>query len=149
LFALLLCATSASARDLPDPKLTPGVTVEIDLEELCAKKWGKDHRFVTQAMKREVFARYGLSGNNDRSCKSPRHFEIDHLISRELGGADAIENLWPQCYGGEPWNAVKKDRLENRLHREVCNGSLSLEQAQADIAADWREVWKRYFGKDE
>jgi hypothetical protein len=30
---------------------------------------------------------------------------IDHLISLELGGANTVDNLWPQPYDGE-WNAL-------------------------------------------
>lgn len=99
-------------------------------------------------MKREVFARYGLSGNNDPVCQSKRRFEIDHLISRELGGTDTIKNLWPQCYGG-PWNAVMKDRTENRAHKEVCSGNLVLEGVQSQIATDWRALYRLFFGDVE
>lgn len=145
-----LCA-SASARDLilPDPDLTPGVAVEITTKELCSKKWGRDARHVTAAMKREVFARYGLRGNTDKACKRDAHgrrCEIDHLISRELGGADDVDNLWPQPYGGKPWNATRKDRVENRLHKEVCAGNITLEQARKEIRADYRIPYRRYFG---
>jgi len=99
-------------------------------------------------MKREVFARYRLTGNDDKLCRLDRHgrrFEIDHSCPRELGCADAIKNLWPQCYSGR-WNAVMKDRVENRLHKEVCAGRISLEDAQRDIAKDWRVIHRRYFG---
>ena len=146
---LVITIMVALAGDLPDLDLTPGVArTDITQENICKTKWGKDKRFVTAKMKREVFEEYGLSGNHDRSCRSKRHFEIDHLISRELGGADDVKNLWPQCYGGE-WNAVLKDRLENRLHKEVCAGNLSLEQAQKEIVEDWRVPYREYFGEPE
>jgi hypothetical protein len=69
-------------------------------------------------MKGQVFENCGYTGNDDPRCvpAGNRHCEIDHLISRELGGADEVANLWPQSYGGQPWNAVLKDKLENRLH---------------------------------
>jgi ABC-type sugar transport system substrate-binding protein len=35
-----------------------------------------------------------------------------------------------------------KDRLENRLRREVCHGDMSLEDAQA-IATDWMAAYPR------
>lgn len=144
--ALVLLCTPALAGDLPDHKLTPGVSRNLSHAEICGTKWGKDARKVTPAMKREVFARYGLSGNQD--CPGPRHCEIDHLISRELGGADDANNLWPQPYAGK-WGATRKDRLENRLHREVCSGRLSLSRAQRDIRTDWRIPYKRYFGEPD
>lgn len=144
---LLMIVGSARAGDLPDPVLTPGVTTTATLHAICTTVWGKDRRFVTAAMKAEVFRLYGLSGNDDESCpldRSGRRFEIDHLISRELGGADDIKNLWPQCYSGK-WNAVMKDRVENRLHKEVCIGNLTVEEAQTAIAADWRIPYRQFF----
>ncbi len=146
IFLLLLSATLALAGDIPDPTLTPGVVTPMDVQIICATKWGADKRHVTTAMRRQVFASYGLSGNLDPSCKSKRHFEIDHLVSRELGGADDILNLWPQCHAGR-WNATLKDRLENRLHKEVCQGTIALKQAQNEIRTDWRIPYRRYFGE--
>jgi hypothetical protein len=37
-------------------------------------------------------------------------------------------------------------RLENRLHKEVCSGALTLEEAQQGIAKDWRGLYQKYFG---
>lgn len=74
-----------------------------------------------------------------------RTCEIDHLISRELGGADEVANLWPQAYGSSPWNAVLKDKLENRLNREMCGGHISLKQARTMLLNDWREAYKKYY----
>jgi hypothetical protein len=60
-----------------------------------------------------------------------RRCEIDHLISRELGGADDVKNFWPQPYGTHAWNAVLKDRVENRLHKEVLRPHDHLEKSTA------------------
>lgn len=148
---LAIVATPAIAKDLtlPDHHLTPGAVRSLSLAKICSIKWGKDARHVTDAMKAHVFEAYGLSGNNDPACLSDahgRHCEIDHLISRELGGADDVKNLWPQPYGSLPWNAVRKDRVENRLHNEVCAGNISLKRARDEIKTDWRLPYKRYFG---
>lgn len=149
---LWLMPAGAIDLTLPDHAITPGVTKKITKAKLCSTKWGRDARHVTAAMKREVFAAYGLSGNTDPACTRDGHgraCEIDHLISRELGGADDIRNLWPQPYGGEPWNAVRKDRLENRLHKEVCAGRITLKQAQKEIRKDYRISYRRYFGEPQ
>ena len=151
LLAALAFSAPALSRDLavPDPKLTPGVTVEISHKTLCETKWGKDKRFVTPAMKREVFESYGIKckplfkGAHLKACKG---WEVDHLISRELGGADDVKNLWPESYTG-PWNAHLKDRVENRLHKEVCAGNITIDAAQKEILSDWRIPFKRYFGE--
>ena len=152
-FALLLLAFAVVvfAGDLPDLTKTPGaVRAGLTKATICATKWGKDARHVTAAMKRQVFESYGLSGNDDPHCALDAHgrrFEIDHLISRELGGADEVKNLWPQCYGSLPWAAVLKDRLENRLHREMCAGNITLQQARDMLVNDWRVGYRKYFGE--
>lgn len=74
-------------------------------------------------------------------------FEVDHLVSRELGGADDVKNLWPESYVTQPWNAHRKDRLENYLHKLVCSNQITLEEARREIAYDWRIAYKKYFGE--
>jgi len=150
--ALMSAAPVASAKDLtlPDPDLTPGVARALSVDVICKTKWGKDARHVTAAMKKQVFQNYGLTGNNDPSCiadKSGRHCEVDHLISRELGGAGDAKNLRLQPYGSSPWNAALKDRVENRLHKEVCAKTISLARARREIKTDWHIPYRRYFGK--
>lgn len=145
---LLVAPLGVQARDLtiPDPKLTPGVDTGMSVKKICATAWGKDARHVTAAMKSVVFSIYGLKGNICTPDKHGRHCEIDHAWSRELGGADVIENLWPQPYGGK-WNAVMKDRLENRLHKELCAGTITLDEAHDSLLPDWRVAYRRYFGE--
>ena len=144
-FVFLIVATDVHADPLPNHVLTPGVARSgLTAEQVCTIKWGGDARHVTAAMKRQVFAEYGLSGNHDPYCQ-PKGCEVDHLISRELGGADDVQNLWPQSYSG-PWNAHMKDRVENRLHREVCSGSVSLGAARTAIVSDWTKVYRQFFG---
>ncbi len=122
----------------PDLRLTPGVIAISDTAKICGTAWGKDERHVTEGMKQQVFASYGIPWT--------RHdeFEVDHLISRELGGADAVANLWPESYGTLPFNAHSKDRLENLLHKLVCARQLTLQQAQNAIRRDWIAAYKRY-----
>ena len=80
---------------------------------------------------------------------SPKDFEEDHLIPLELGGTSSDPfNLWPQPYEGD-WNAKKKDRLENALHRRVCMNigdprRLSLAQAQKLIRENWVVAYEEY-----
>ena len=143
--------SSAVAADLPDLTKTPGtVRPRLTKAKICTIKWGADARHVTAAMKAHVFAAYGFTGNSDPKCipaSATRRCEIDHLISRELGGADVEENLWPEPFGTQPWNAARKDRLENRLHKEVCAGHLSLKHARTMIVQDWRTAYVHYFGE--
>lgn len=71
-------------------------------------------------------------------------YEEDHLISLEIGGNPTDpNNLWP-----EPWvgnmNAHNKDRLENRLHKLVCSGQMTLKEAQKEISTNWITAYKKY-----
>ena len=38
-----------------------------------------------------------------------------------------------------------KDKLENRLHKLVCNGSMTLGAAQTGIARNWKTLYKSVF----
>ncbi len=59
-------------------------------------------------------------------------YELDHFIPLELGGNPYdTRNLWMEAWA----NAHKSDPYENQLHKMVCNGSITLKQAQLDIIA--------------
>jgi hypothetical protein len=79
---------------------------------------------------------------------SDRMYELDALITPELGGTTAPQNLWPQRYASPVWNARVKDELEQLLPRLVCANQLELAQAQREIAIDWIAAYKRYFKSD-
>ena len=90
-------------------------------------------------MEQQVFAEYGLP------AASRTNYELDYLITPELGGSTDIQNLWPEPYASTSWNAHVKDDLENHLHEMVCQGKLPLATAQREIATDWIAAYKRYF----
>ncbi len=131
---------------LPDLSSTTGAIRLHSKSTICAVKWGKDERHVTKKMKDDAYALYGTAPG-EGVCAFKTHTgksgkpvtegcEVDHLISRELGGADTPENLWPQPYTQHP-GAHEKDWLENELHKEVCAGTISLTDAQKEIKDDW------------
>lgn len=110
------------ALALPNLTLTPGKVRPLTTETVCATKWGLDARHVTARMRLHVFVAYGIP------AAERRRYVIDHLIARELAGADDVLNLWPQPIS----ESRQKDRLwENGLHRQVCAGTLTLAAAQA------------------
>ena len=74
---------------------------------------------------------------------------MDYLITPELGGADNIQNLWPEPYSSNGWDAHVKDALEDRLHRMVCEGKIDLVTAQREMAGDWISAYKKYFHTDK
>lgn len=134
-------AEVASAAPLrPDPVKTPGDVLTTDPAVICVKGYTKTVRSVPQSVREQVFRIYGITQHRSGE------FEIDHGVALELGGSNSIRNLWPQSYWTKPLNAHVKDRLENKLHRLVCSGKLSLPEAQKAIAQDWIEAYKTYVG---
>ena len=77
-----------------------------------------------------------------------REYELDYLITPELGGSDDRRNLWPERYSSGQWNARVKDELEQLLPRLVCAGTLPLATAQREMATDWVAAYKKYFHTD-
>lgn len=129
------------ARAIPDPNLTPGATLPLSRDDVCAAGIAETVRLVPAHVALRVFAAYGIHE------PQPRAYELDYLITPALGGADNIRNFWPQPYG-ETWNAHLKDALEDHLHRQVCAGKLNLATAQRDLARDWISAYKKYFRAD-
>ena len=130
----------SSPPTLPDRTLTPGDTLDVTKDDICVPGYTKKVRNVPKAVKDQVYASYGITRH------APGEYEVDHLISLELGGSNSIKNLWPESYKTTPWNAHVKDKLENRLHADVCSGKIDLKTAQQDIAVDWIAAYKRAFG---
>ena len=130
---------------LPDRAMTPGeVRTPIALSELCrpghatqVRRELSDGQWVK--LKRFVYARYGIT-HHQRG-----EYEIDHLISLELNGSNSPSNLFPQTQR-TLWSAAVKDRLENRLHKKVCRGEITLQAADTAIATNWLEAYKKYVG---
>ena len=126
---------------LPVASLTPGATWNLTVNELCAPA-GHEQRQVSSAIRVEVLRGYGME-------RVPAdEYELDYLITPELGGAPTAQNLWPQRYASRTWNAHVKDQLERLLPKLVCDGAISLQTAQQDIAVDWIAAYKKYFRTD-
>jgi hypothetical protein len=131
----------------PDPERTPGavnpeITQDNIRDTICNPRWStrsiRPEARYTNRLKVEQISEYGYSDSRMRS------YEEDHFIPLELGGNSTDpRNLWPEPFetsiadGG----AHTKDKVENYLHAEVCSGSLTLQQAQHEIAEDWYRVY--------
>ena len=111
-----------------DPVRTPGV-INPDVTQanirstICKRGWTATVRppvDYTNALKVKQMRQYGETG-------SPSDYQEDHLISLELGGNPTDpRNLWPEPYP----RASQVDQIENELNAQVCDGSLTLAQAQ-------------------
>ncbi len=121
---------------MPDPACTPGaVFPDATRERICARGYAGSVRHVTQSVKRRVFRMYG------EAPRGPGSYEVDHLVSLELGGSNDVANLWPEPADPRP-GFHEKDEVENWLHRQVCSGAMPLAEAQRRIAGDWRAVYR-------
>lgn len=123
---------------LPNKTLTPGKIDPLATKEIiCKVGFSTKARLIGQTNKLKVFQLYNIDWKKDK-------YEVDHLVALELGGANEISNLWPQSYTTQPWNAHKKDRLENKLHKMVCSGEIELAEAQKTIIDDWVSAYTKY-----
>ncbi len=138
--SLIPPADTQSLPIAPDPKLTPGAVLPVTRDDICVPGYTQKVRNVPEAVKRQVYAEYGITSHKAGD------FEVDHLISLELGGSNSPKNLWPESYKTQPWNAHVKDALENRLHADICTNQIDMAAAQHEIATDWIGAYKRIFG---
>jgi len=125
---------------LPVSSITPGATWEVSLEDLCSNT--PRVRPITAAMRAEVVHAYGVDD------VPSDQYELDYLVTPELGGATDARNLWPQKYASPIWNARVKDELERLLPQLVCSHQLDLTTAQREMASDWIAAYKKYFNTD-
>jgi anti-sigma factor RsiW len=137
-----LFATHAQSEE-PDLRLTPGATLPVSQSQVCGAEADRTTAAVPVSLKRKVFEEYGVAASQ------PDAYEVDYLITPELGGAMDIRNLWPEPYEDTVWNAHVKDQLEERLHRLVCRGDVDLATAQHDISTDWIAAYRKYFHADK
>lgn len=131
--------SGADSRAIPNVHLTPGATNPIAIRDVCSARFPSNDPAVPDDLKREVLKEYGL---NDVPANA---YQIDYLVTPQLGGATNIRNLWPQPSLHTVWNARVKDALEDRLHQMVCSGGLDLPTAQREISSDWVAAYKKYF----
>jgi hypothetical protein len=146
MLGLMLAVQVAIAADLPDAKLTPGaidpaVTQQNIRSTVCVKGYTKTVRppaYYTNKLKKTQVIEYGYVDTN------PKHYEEDHLIPLSIGGSpNDPKNLWPQPRLSE-WNAQKKDALEFRIYKLVCDGAVPLDEARQAMAHNWIDAYKRY-----
>ncbi len=120
-------------QNLPDKDCTPGqVFDEVTKEQICVPGYSKSVRNVPEKEKNEVYTEYNITSH------VTGEYEVDHLISLELGGSNDLANLWPEPAEPSP-GFHEKDKVENYLHKQVCSGQISLTDSQIKIATNWKE----------
>ena len=122
---------------LPDSACTPGaIFANATVQEICTPGYSSSVRNVPFSEKDQAYAEYGITHH------SPGQYEVDHLVSLELGGSNDIANLWPEAASPKP-GFHEKDKVENYLHDQVCSGAMALKDAQKEIATNWLAVYNR------
>lgn len=119
----------------PDAACTPGAIISsATTSAICVSGYARSVRDVSTSEKDKAYAEYGIASHYTGQ------YEVDHLVSLELGGSNDIANLWPEAASPTP-GFHQKDRVENYLHEQVCSGALTLSQAQNELATDWLQVY--------
>lgn len=125
-----------SDQGLPDATCTPGSVITKSKDDICNNVSTSSIRPIseyTDKLKVAQIVEYGWHDND------PSDYEEDHLISLEIGGnPDDTANLWPEPHSGV-YGSLVKDKVENWLHKQICDGSMTPEEAQQGIASDWRQ----------
>jgi hypothetical protein len=162
------CALKTSrGYPLPDAACTPGaINPSVDLAILQGGKFktGCDRDKATSSkLKRSTYTTYKIK-KPATNTGAKQTCELDHLISLELGGADTLDNIWPQCGPARVKLAKRyfkiKDAVENYLAVKVKAGEIPLADAQHGIAKDWTQFvdqsvayWSTHsakgFGRDQ
>jgi len=138
--SVLAAGYNLQAPLVPDPKLSPGDVLTSDPKIVCVSGYTKTVRNVPQSLKEQVYRAYGITS------RQSGEYEIDHIISLELGGSNSVRNLFPESFKTMPLNAHVKDALENRLHDLACSGKITLAEAQQAIASNWTTAFVKYIG---
>jgi len=143
---------------VPDPSCTPGavnptLTISVlknpDFKTGCVRDQATPEGRIAPKpdekpgpAKVDTYEWYDATKPDDNSGQQ-QVCELDHLISLEIGGADTLDNIWPQC---GPANVTlnnrffkEKDTVENYLAWMVRHDQMDLEAAQKGIASDWTQ----------
>lgn len=153
LLACILLAVGTTAQTvrpayLPDRKLTPGTAdASLTRDVICKAGWSAQSvRHTTNWLKKTVYRAYRVTSHK------PGDYEIDHLVPLSCGGMDVRSNLWPEpaltVVRGRDMGYHQKDRLENALHKAICDGKITLARAQAGMKADWTVLYRRFVQDD-
>jgi len=126
----------------PDRLCSPaGYYSRLTKRVICAASFRTSAvRNVPQVEKFRVEREYGMAASYYGHT-----IEIDHIVPLELGGSNAIANLFPEPGSGAA-NYHFKDALENQARAAVCDGQLSLKTARRGFAKNWEALYRRLFG---
>lgn len=136
---------SPTGYPLPDPLCTPGainptVTAEVLKDPIFDTRCLRNVA-TSEQQKHIVYQWYGIHppANNrggNQAC------ELDHAVCLGCGGADTLQNIWPQCGPDDvPLNRryfkYKDYGVELPAFHEIKKGTADLPSLQRQMAEDW------------
>jgi hypothetical protein len=148
----LIVAKAGPSDVYPEVQLTPGVTnpnvTQANIQEtICKSGWTATVRppaSYTNNLKKEGITQYGYDDSKLAD------YEEDHFIPLEIGGNPKDPgNLWPEPYdtkvSGKTIGAHQKDKVEDLLKKQVCDGTITLKEAQDQMTGDWYKIYLAHF----
>jgi hypothetical protein len=136
--------TTSGGELLPDPKCTPGAinpTLTDSVLKNVAFRTGCVRNNATSENEKKSTYKWYQTKRPRNNVGLTQTCELDHLVPLYLGGADTLDNIWPQC--GPKGVALddryfkEKDKVEYFLGQQVREGKLDLATAQKGIVKDW------------
>lgn len=156
LLAIVLCLTigsnfaNADFNGLPDSSQTPGafnsaVTQSTIHSTICVSGYTTTIRpkpnYTTDLKIKQLDSGYNVGGDTKKG-----DYEEDHLVPLEIGGNPSSPlNLWPELWNGSV-GAHIKDKLENRVHALICNGTITLAAGRAIFVTNWEAGYTKWIG---
>ena len=118
----------------PDQSLTPGAIATHDKALICdrdaqGRTYSETHRVWRD--QRDTMRKYNISP------AKRQNYTDDDRVPVCLGG----DNASPKNHWAEPWrDAERKDRIEDLMCRDVCDGRISLDAAQRYfLSGEWEQ----------
>ncbi len=126
----------------------PDITQTNISQTICNKNWSTSSIRPSVSYTNNIKSNYLNDPKWGYSDKKMSDYELDHVISLELGGAPSDpKNLYPEPYSntvrGIDYGAHAKDKVENYLHKQVCSGIITLVEAQKEIGTNWVSVYEQ------
>lgn len=128
-FSSAMAAKSGSYPTHPDEQMTPGATCQRADELRYPERIKYCTRNVASSLKKQIIQDYDKSFGYTIGSMNRQDFKIDHYIPLCMGGANTVDNLWPQHKS--VYNVT--DPLEAELCQVMASGKMKQVDAIATI----------------
>ena len=112
----------------------PAITQATAASTICKPRYAnKIKSQISNRTRTKVFSEYAIA-KNQRSG-----YAIGHLVPTDLGGTNALTNLWPIPLKGTA-TPQREAVVDAAVHQSMCAGFISLATAQGQFNASWANV---------